>query len=471
MAQFNINRNADDTFYRYKMPAIRAKVEGRGNGIKTVIDNCVDVARALQRPAEYVCKHFGFELGAQCQMNAKTERYIVNGSHDPSLLQDKLDAFIRNWVLCQSCENPETSIKIKDGCINSSCKACGWRGELKAIGRMGQYVLKNPPEKFTVGEKGMYDQRHSSDDKVESKNSSSPKRQVSGWEDDDEFALSTDDNARMDRALKDLDSLMGGLTLGVEEIVEKMNPDKKYELFVKHCKRIKKEKGEAFAEECVAEINCLRDTLQLFEGQGVWAYCSAFQKWTDEEKKISEKKFLDYLKKFAGHLKALCDPEHDDGEKSQRMMLGVIETVVSNNKKKCLPYTAHILKQLYDDDILEDTAIIKWAEKPTKKFVKKSFVEKMVEQSAKLVEWLKEADSSEDEESSSEEEEESEDEEVSGKQGSKEEESKVTSEEPSKEETKEEVKTEEQPAVTKKPTTLTALDDDDSDDEIDIDDI
>lgn len=470
MAQFNINRNADDTFYRYKMPALRAKVEGRGNGIKTVIDNCVDVARALQRPAEYVCKHFGFELGAQCQMNAKTERYIVNGSHEASTLQDKLDTFIKSWVLCPSCENPETSIKVRDGIINTTCKACGYRGELKAIGRMGQYVLKNPPEKFIVGEKQMYDNKRNSSDDKPPVAKSSPNHKVDGWEDDDQFALSTDDNARMDRALKDLDSLMGGLTLGVEEIVEKMDIDEKYKLFVKHCKRIKKEKGDDFAENCAAEVNCLRDTLQLYDGQGVWAYCSAFQKWTDEEKKISEKKFLEYLKKFSSHLKVLCDIEHEDGEKSQKMMLGVVETVVSNNKKKCLPYTAHILKQLYDDDILEDTAIVKWSEKPTKKFVKKSFVEKMVEQSAKLVEWLKEADSSDEEESTSEEEEESENEEVSGKQVEE-----ANKEEASKEDTSKENASKEEiamPAVSKKPAAavVTALDSD-SDDDIDIDDI
>jgi len=471
MAQFNINRNADDTFYRYKMPALKTKVEGRGNGIKTVIDNCVAVATALQRPAEYVCKHFGFELGAQCQMNAKTERYIVNGSHEASTLQDKLDVFIKNWVLCQSCENPETSIKVKDGIINSSCKACGWRGELKAVGRMGQYVLKNPPEKFTVGEKGMYEKsgRKESDDKDQAQKTS-PKRKVDGWEDDAEFAMATDDAARMDRALKNIENLMGGLSLGVEEIVENMTMDKKYELFVKHCKRIKKEKGDDFAENCAAEVNCLRDTLQLMDGQAVWAYCSALMKWTDEEKKISEKKFMENLKKFSEHLKVLCDIDHEDGEKSQKMMLGVVETVVYNNKKKCLPYTAHILKQLYDDDILEDTSIIKWAEKPTKKFVKKSFVEKMIENCEKLVAWMKEADSS-DEESSSEEESESENE--AGEQQSKVAE-KQQEEASSKEES--EAKTPEaeeapkpKPAAAAKVNTL--LDDDDSDDDIDIDDI
>ena len=44
--------SVEDPFYRYKMPALIAKVEGRGNGIKTVIPNMGAIARALARPPD-----------------------------------------------------------------------------------------------------------------------------------------------------------------------------------------------------------------------------------------------------------------------------------------------------------------------------------------------------------------------------------------------------------------------------------
>ena len=55
----------NDPAYRYKMPRITGKVEGLGNGIKTVLTNITDVADALKREAPEITNFFGCELGAQ----------------------------------------------------------------------------------------------------------------------------------------------------------------------------------------------------------------------------------------------------------------------------------------------------------------------------------------------------------------------------------------------------------------------
>jgi translation initiation factor 5 len=44
----NINFSEDPS-YRYKMPVMQPRIEGRGNGIKTAIDNMSGLASALGR--------------------------------------------------------------------------------------------------------------------------------------------------------------------------------------------------------------------------------------------------------------------------------------------------------------------------------------------------------------------------------------------------------------------------------------
>lgn len=147
MGTLNVNRSVTDIYYRYKMPRLCAKVEGKGNGIKTVIVNMAEVAKALNRPATYPTKYFGCELGAQTQFDHKNERFIVNGSHDATKLQDLLDGFIRKYVLCPECDNPETDLIIaaKKETISQTCKACGYHGLLKIQHKVNTFILKNPP--------------------------------------------------------------------------------------------------------------------------------------------------------------------------------------------------------------------------------------------------------------------------------------------------------------------------------------
>lgn len=129
------------------MERLVSKIEGKGNGIKTVVVNLSSVSQSLSRPPSYVIKYFGFELGAQTNTNPTDDRWIINGAHDASKLQDHLDGFISRFVLCKKCKNPETDVVFKDGRILLDCKACGQRSEIDIRLKLSSFILKNQPKK------------------------------------------------------------------------------------------------------------------------------------------------------------------------------------------------------------------------------------------------------------------------------------------------------------------------------------
>lgn len=153
MSYINIPRDRDDPNYRYKMPKLISKIEGRGNGIRTNIANMGDIARSLKRPPMYPTKFFGCELGAMVKFEENEEKAIVNGAHKEKDLVTILDKFIEMYVLCPHCLLPETDIIVKKGFLICKCNACGNVGELNNSHKIATYMIKNPPLMSTVGNK------------------------------------------------------------------------------------------------------------------------------------------------------------------------------------------------------------------------------------------------------------------------------------------------------------------------------
>jgi len=128
----------NDPAYRYKMPKLIGKVEGKGNGIKTVLVNIDQVAESLKREPAEVTKFFGTELGAQ---TTYTDRAIVNGAHRDADLQNHLCRYIEHFVLCRNCKLPETGYKIKEGIVSQKCLACGHRETVDMTHKLTTFIL------------------------------------------------------------------------------------------------------------------------------------------------------------------------------------------------------------------------------------------------------------------------------------------------------------------------------------------
>jgi translation initiation factor 2 beta subunit (eIF-2beta)/eIF-5 len=113
----------DDPSYRYRMPAIYGKIEGKSG--KTVIPNICDVALSLHRSPEEVTKFFGYALSTRAKYSEETKRTVVCGKPTDRELREIIHKYIEDFVLCPVCGLPETSYKIKSGCVYHKCAACG----------------------------------------------------------------------------------------------------------------------------------------------------------------------------------------------------------------------------------------------------------------------------------------------------------------------------------------------------------
>lgn len=382
----NVNRNVQDAFYRYKMPRLVAKVEGKGNGIKTVVVNMVEIASALARPPTYVTKYFGCELGAQTQFDIKAERYIVNGCHDAVKMQDMLDGFIKKFVLCEQCNNPETVLKVKKNMIGASCKACGHIFTLDMRHKLTTFIVKNPPEK-DIDDQGVSltkkKDRKKKDEKEEDKNGkngSDGDNQDDDWGEDEDWAEDTGEEAVRAR----MEALSGGLGgLVIDNDMEKSEVDR-INIFHKYVV-IKKNAGPinpAAAKEILAEATRLE-----IQNKAPIVLCELlFDDKIMKEKQI--KKYRNLLLRFT-----------NDNQKAQKYLIGGLEKTIETYQAILLPRVPHIFKEFFEEDMLDEEVLLEWAKKVSKKYVSKDVAQKIHDKAAPFIQWLKEAEEESEDES------------------------------------------------------------------------
>jgi len=386
----NVNRNVQDAFYRYKMPKLQAKVEGKGNGVKTVIPNMVDIAKALGRPPTYPTKYFGCELGAQTQFDFKNERYIVNGSHDAAKLQDMLDGFIKRFVLCEHCDNPETDFKVyaKKGTIISTCKACGHSFQLDMRHRLTTFILKNPPEQnlnntgsSLTKKQDKKSKRKQNGEESNNGNDSMNINEDSNEDDDDaNWTVDVSEEA-VNKRMKELS--MGVKGLAMDSDIEKTEPERVNILFEFIKKKLEAKTTLEIADE--KEILAEAERLEV-ANKAPMILCELI---------FDKTKILAQIKANRRLLLRFCH----DNSKAQKYLLGGIEKTIETYQDVLLAKTAHIMKAFFDNDILDEEVILEWGKKVSKKYVSKELSEQIHKKAEPFLKWLKEAEEESEDES------------------------------------------------------------------------
>lgn len=395
----NIDRSNTDPFYRYKMPRLVAKVEGKGNGIKTVIINMTGVAKALSRPPSYPTKFFGCELGAQTQFDAKNDRYIVNGFHTNEKLQTLLDDFIKKFVLCPECSNPETNlvVQVKRGTIQQRCIACG-HVALNIKHKLTAFILKNPPDQDTTAAAAVAPSR----DKRS-------KREKSGDTDVDmAIPVTTPTSGQEQMAAVRKSGHMMSLPPSIDKGAD---DDWGADLTEEAIKQRMDELSDAAKDLAFTDdmenstevrLNMIYELVKIKRDDDELTKPSAIKDLFSKAKRaevanqvplilvelLLNEKALAQIQKYKSLFLRFCA----QNQKAQRVLLGGLEILISKEFPGLKPKTIHILKALYDLDILEEAVILEWGKKPSKRYISKEQSAQIIKEAQALLIWLEQAE-------------------------------------------------------------------------------
>ncbi|KAL4867416.1 hypothetical protein BDV12DRAFT_171386 [Aspergillus spectabilis] len=406
----NIRRDVTDPFYRYKMEPLHSKIEGKGNGIKTVVVNLNSVAQSLSRPPAYVIKYFGFELGAQANAKPTDDRWIINGAHDAKKLQDYLDGFISKFVLCKKCKNPETDVIIKDEKIILDCKACGQRSDVDPRLKLSTFILRNNTS-GKGGKKSKKSRRERNKDKEGNGDNGSPgdSNSDNGDENGDAADAQSDDD-ELTRAAQNIEAeteaedVKWAFDVSEEAVrarAKELPDDLKRALVLEDGDDEGADGPSAYDELGSWIIAAAEEKGGVSKVEDVEIYLKAKEYGIETKHKtlavlaqtIFDGKISKQIEDRAPLLKKMIT-----SERHEKAFLGGTERFLGKDHPQLISQVPAVLLGYYQNDLISEETLKAWCSKASKKYVDLQTSKKVRKAAEPFVQWLETAESDEESE-------------------------------------------------------------------------
>lgn len=112
---------------RFEIPRIVSLIQGN----KTIIKNFSEILSTLRRNERHLSKFLFKQLATPGSMEG--DALVLQRKVSHSMLQKKLEDYIKEYVFCKICGEPDTTL-VKEGRITSmKCEACGARSAVREI--------------------------------------------------------------------------------------------------------------------------------------------------------------------------------------------------------------------------------------------------------------------------------------------------------------------------------------------------
>jgi translation initiation factor 2 subunit 2 len=110
---------------RFEIPKVKGSVSGKN----TIISNILLIANQIRRPVEHLVKFLQKELAVSGTL--EKERLILKTRLNSSRVNEKIEQYVKEFVLCQECKKPDTEIVSEKGIKFKHCLACGAKSPIK----------------------------------------------------------------------------------------------------------------------------------------------------------------------------------------------------------------------------------------------------------------------------------------------------------------------------------------------------
>lgn len=112
---------------RFEIPEVDLDVSGN----RTTLKNLGSIANELGRDPGLLMKFLLKELGTAG--NLEGDNGMFQGKFTKGEIQERIDAFTEEYVLCDECGRPDTEL-IKEGRVTMlKCDACGARSSVRSV--------------------------------------------------------------------------------------------------------------------------------------------------------------------------------------------------------------------------------------------------------------------------------------------------------------------------------------------------
>jgi len=118
-------KQIDKSEERFEIP----KIEGHFEGKKTILTNFFQIASYIRRDPEHFQKFLLRELAAAGQREG--DRLVLNIKVPSAKINQKIEQYVNEFVLCNECKKPDTEIIKEDRLSFLRCMACGAKHSIR----------------------------------------------------------------------------------------------------------------------------------------------------------------------------------------------------------------------------------------------------------------------------------------------------------------------------------------------------